>query len=96
MSIINWTEQQLLDALRDAIRIEDERLGMTTRELVKALGIGQGKVRDIIRDLIDRGIVRSHSTYTTSISGARMAIPEYFLVKQETASEEKPSKRKKN
>ena len=84
-SVTELTENDLLNALREAFgsQGETQRWGMTTKELKKALGIGQQRIRDTLRELIDRGEVACHLTYMPSISGARMGVPEYYLVKKD-------------
>ena len=84
-SITELTENELLQALRDAFgsQGETERLGMTVIELKSALGINDERVRKILRELITKGDVASRKIPHIAINGSRAWIPEYYLVKKD-------------
>ena len=83
MSISNYTENELLVVLREALAEgKEERKGMTTAELTEALGIKDERVRKMLRTLIGNHEVACQKVPMIAINGSRALIPEYYLVKK--------------
>ena len=76
-SISDFSENELLELLQKEQVGSNERRGMTVTEMRKATGVGEQKLRQKIKDLIEGGLLEVHWVYITSIAGHPRQVPEY-------------------
>lgn len=75
------TESQLLKEIEVAMSRtpENETGAMTTSDLVKALGIGEKRVRSLLAELISNGDVEHVRIFRRNISGNLSPVPAYVF-----------------
>lgn len=61
---------------------------MTFRELMKALGVGKGKLYRMLHDLADDGRLRTVTVQRETLSGNLQPSPAYILVDESDDSDE--------
>jgi hypothetical protein len=73
------TEEQLLAALR-AANIDQHADGWSRKEMEKILGLGSEGTLDVIRRMVDKGIMEfAGRRATVGIDGRRVVIPVYRM-----------------
>ena len=75
------TEQELLEAIREARDFVGDSDAMTAAEICEATGLGRDSVRKRIKTLMDEGKMKvvwvSRETITTPLTGKLSKVPGY-------------------
>jgi DNA-binding GntR family transcriptional regulator len=84
----DFTQDELIRALLQAQEsAEGDETARTTRELMEMLGVSDKKVRRLLRQLIQKGVVEHVYVHRWRINGMFQQADAYRLVKQESKDE---------
>jgi DNA-binding transcriptional regulator LsrR (DeoR family) len=81
MDKLNITNNDLIDALREALRRDAQKgyEGMTRAEIAKAMKISKAKVGTMLTELHESGDLEVQHVYREAIDGISRPVPIYRL-----------------
>jgi Fic family protein len=78
---LDITENELIQALAEAVlHIDEDRDGfLTAREMIRALGWAENRVKSQLRELHEQGLLESRKVPYRDIAGRITRVPAYRL-----------------